>query len=216
MTYTFRKLFVAGLMLGIAGRLSAQAIGSIRGTVVDSSQAVISGTSVVAVNSATGVSRNEVTNQEGIFVFPDLPIGAYQLQISRAGFQTQKRDGIVLLTGQTLDLQISLAVGSETQSVEVTSAAPLIQTASSSIQTSVDQKQMQDLPLNGRNPLQRLSGSLGARWPSPWPMSAIAANTSWAHGSSILQSLPPGRQSADRLSIHGVERHRPLAIGDRQ
>ena len=154
MTYNFRKLFVAGLMLGIAGRLSAQAIGSIRGTVVDSSQAVISGTSVVAVNSATGVSRNEVTNQEGIFVFPDLPIGTYQLQISRAGFQTQKRDGIVLLTGQTLDLQISLAVGSETQSVEVTSAAPLIQTASSSIQTSVDQKQMQDLPLNGRNPLQ--------------------------------------------------------------
>jgi hypothetical protein len=55
---------------------------------------------------------------------------------------------------QTLDLQLSLSVGSETQSVEVTSAAPLIQTASSSIQTSVDQKQMQDLPLNGRNPLQ--------------------------------------------------------------
>ena len=154
MTYNFRKLFVAGLMLGMAGRLSAQAIGSIRGTVVDSSQAVISGALVVAVNSATGVSRNEETNQEGIFVFPDLPIGAYQLQISRAGFQTQKRDGIVLLTGQTLDLQISLSVGSETQSVEVTSAAPLIQTASSSIQTSVDQKQMQDLPLNGRNPLQ--------------------------------------------------------------
>ena len=158
MTYDLRKAFMAGLTLfllvGTAERLPAQAIGSIRGTVVDSSQAIVNGAAVVAVNIATGVSRNEVTNQDGIFVFPDLPIGSYQLQISGSGFQTQKRDGIVLLTGQTLDLHISLAVGSETQSVEVTSAAPLIQTASSSIQTSVDQKQMQDLPLNGRNPLQ--------------------------------------------------------------
>jgi hypothetical protein len=158
MTYDSRKILLGGLVMLLFGygtvRLSAQAIGSIRGTVVDSSQAVISGASVVAVNTATTVSRTEVSNQEGIFVFPDLPIGAYQLQIRRPGFQTQKRDGIVLLTGQTLDLQISLAVGSETQSVQVTSGAPLIQTASSSIQASVDEKQMQDLPLNGRNPLQ--------------------------------------------------------------
>jgi hypothetical protein len=158
MTYDSRKILLGGLLILLFGyggvQLSAQAIGSIRGTVVDSSQAVISGASIVAVNTATTVSRTEVSNQEGIFVFPDLPIGAYQLQISKAGFQTQKRDGIVLLTGQTLDLQISLAVGSDTQSVQVTSGAPLIQTASSSIQASVDEKQMQDLPLNGRNPLQ--------------------------------------------------------------
>src|SRR5580700_6758537 len=131
MTHNLYKIFVAALILLSAGRLSAQAIGSIRGTVVDSSQAVINGAAVVATNTATGVSRNEVSNQEGIFVFPDLPIGPYHLQIGRAGFQTQQRDGIVLLTGQTLELQLSLAVGSETQSVEVTSAAPLIQTASS-------------------------------------------------------------------------------------
>jgi len=158
MTYDLRKILLGGLITLLFGygaeQLSAQAIGSIRGTVVDSSQALISGASVVAVNTATTVSRTEVSNQEGIFVFPDLPIGAYQLQISKPGFQSQKRDGIVLLTGQTLDLQISLTVGSEAQSVEVTDEAPLIQTASSSIQASVDQKQMQDLPLNGRNPLQ--------------------------------------------------------------
>jgi Carboxypeptidase regulatory-like domain/TonB-dependent Receptor Plug Domain/TonB dependent receptor len=158
MKLAFRKIFLAGLfpvLLSIgANQLSAQATGSIRGTVTDSSDAVLTGVSVIAVNSATGIKRNESTNQEGIFVFPDLPIGAYQFQFSHSGFQSQKRDGIVLLTGQTLDLQISLAVGSESQSVEVTSAAPLIQTASSSIQTAVDQKQMQDLPLNGRNPLQ--------------------------------------------------------------
>ena len=154
MTHTLRTILLAALVVGTAGRLSAQAIGSIRGTVVDTSQAIINGATVLATNSATGVSRSEVSNQDGIFVFPDLPIGTYQLQISKNGFQTQKHDGIVLLTGQTLDLQLPLSVGPATQSVEVTSAAPLIQTASSSIQTSVDQKQMQDLPLNGRNPLQ--------------------------------------------------------------
>ncbi|HVW76516.1 MAG TPA: carboxypeptidase regulatory-like domain-containing protein [Alloacidobacterium sp.] len=134
--------------------IHAQATGSIRGTVVDTSGALISGATVTATNSATSTVRSASTNEDGIYVFPALPIGAYSLQVSRDGFETQKRDGIQLLTGQTLDLRIEIAVGSVTQSVEVTSAAPLIQTASSSVQTSVDQKQIQELPLNGRNPLQ--------------------------------------------------------------
>ncbi len=147
-------LAVALLSLAAAPRLMAQATGSIRGTVIDPSGAVVSGASVVATNTATSFTRKETTNQDGIFVFPDLPIGAYRLEIAKEGFETQKRDGTVLLTGQTLALQIPLALGSSSQSVEVTAATPLIQTDTSSIQTSVDQRQMQDLPLNGRNPLQ--------------------------------------------------------------
>ncbi len=158
MVITVRNLaasVVGVLLLSFAASQShAQAIGSIRGTVTDASGAVITGASVTATNSSTGLTRTEVTNQDGIFVFPDLPIGTYAFDISKSGFETQHREGTVLLTGQSLNLQISLAVGSSTQSVTVTSQAPLIQTASSSIQTSVDQKQMQDLPLNGRNPLQ--------------------------------------------------------------
>ncbi len=153
-----RKLIisVSALLLLSCGttRLFAQAIGSIRGTVSDASGAVVPGASVTATNSGTALSRTETSNQDGIFVFPDMPIGSYALEISKTGFETQKRTGTVLLTGQTLDIEISLAIGTSTQSVEVTSAAPLIQTGTSSIQTSVDQKQMRDLPLNGRNPLQ--------------------------------------------------------------
>lgn len=153
-----RKLIigVSALLLLSCGttRLFAQATGSIRGTVSDASGAVVPGASVTATNSGTALSRTETSNQDGIFVFPDMPIGSYALEISKTGFETQKRTGTVLLTGQTLDIEISLAIGTSTQSVEVTSAAPLIQTGTSSIQTSVDQKQMRDLPLNGRNPLQ--------------------------------------------------------------
>jgi len=149
-------LSIAAMLVLSGGmtQMSAQAVGTIRGTVTDSSGAVIAGASVTATNTATALSRTEVTNREGIFVFPDLPIGTYNLEISNPGFQTQHRQGTVLLTGQTLGLQITLAVGSATQSVEVTSQAPLIESATSSVQTTVDQKQMLDLPLNGRNPLQ--------------------------------------------------------------
>jgi hypothetical protein len=76
------------------------------------------------------------------------------VEVAKQGFASQKRESISLLTGQHLNLTISLSVGNTSQAVEVTGGAPLIQTDSSSIQTSVNQRQMQDLPLNGRNPLQ--------------------------------------------------------------
>ena len=158
MASTVRKFFVGMSVLLLlscgATRLFAQATGSIRGTVSDSAGAVIPGASITATSTSTSLSRTETTNQDGIFVFPDLPIGSYNFVISKSGFKTEKRSGTVLLTGQTLALEISLTVGSSAQTVQVTSAAPLIQLDTSSIQTSVDQKQMQDLPLNGRNPLQ--------------------------------------------------------------
>ncbi len=158
MVSTVRK-FLVGVSLLIllscgATRLFAQATGSIRGTVTDPQGAVVPGASITATNTSTSLSRTQVTNADGIFVLPDLPIGSYDFVISKAGFKTQKRSGTVLLTGQTLALEIPLTVGSSSQSVQVTSAAPLIQIDTSSIQTTVDQKQMQDLPLNGRNPLQ--------------------------------------------------------------
>src|ERR1700761_820285 len=139
-------LFV--ILLASASAAFAQATGSIRGTVTDTSGAAVSGASVSAEQSGTAAARKAVTNQEGIYVFPDLPIGTYTLHVTQQGFQTQNRTGLQLLTGQTLDIGVQLSVGSETNYVEVNSAAPLIQTASSSVQASVDQKQMQDLPLN--------------------------------------------------------------------
>jgi hypothetical protein len=153
-TSIIKVLIAFPLFLVSFRALHAQATGSIRGTVSDSSGALVGGASVTAEESATATKRSAVTNQEGIYVFPDLPIGSYRLQISHAGFETQDRTGIQLLTGQTLDIGVQLAVGNQTNYVEVTSSAPLIQTASSSVEASVDQKQMQDLPLNGRNALQ--------------------------------------------------------------
>lgn len=166
MKSTFRRLLVAGLVVVLyvhpTTLLFSQSTGSIRGTVSDSTASIVPGASVVVVNAATALSRKGETNGEGLFVFPDLPIGSYTLEISKPGFQTEKRDAINLLTGQVLGLNITLTIGSQSESVTVSADTQQVQTTTSTVSTSVDQKQMQDLPLNGRNPLQLTSLTPGA------------------------------------------------------
>ena len=147
-------VFAAFFLLSMAGGLFGQATGRIGGTVVDSSGGLVPGVVVMCRNTETGVSRSTVTNQAGIFEFPDLPIGNYQLEISKPGFQKETSENIPLVTGQFVDMKVTLKVGDVSQSVSVTAEAPLIESASSAVQNTVTQALMQDLPLNGRNPLQ--------------------------------------------------------------
>jgi hypothetical protein len=116
--------------------------------------AAIAKAAVTATQTDTGTSREESTNDAGLFVFPDLPIGNYSLKIVAAGFETQNRPGLTLLTGQVIDLPIAMAVGAQTQQITVTSETQQIETGASAVEQSVTQQQMRDLPLNGRNPLQ--------------------------------------------------------------
>jgi hypothetical protein len=158
MNNILRKLLFASLALlltlGAASRAFAQSTGSIRGTVNDPSGAAIAKAAVTVTDTSTGLSRDTVTNDSGIFVYPDLPIGNYTLKISAAGFETMNRPGLTLLTGQVIDLPIAMAVGAQTQQITVNSETQQIETSISTVEQSVTQQQMRDLPLNGRNPLQ--------------------------------------------------------------
>ncbi|MGD0479384.1 MAG: TonB-dependent receptor [Terracidiphilus sp.] len=158
MNNTLRKLLFASfavlLTLGAASRAFAQSTGSIRGTVSDPSGAAIARAAVTVTDTSTSLGRDTVTNESGIFVFPDLPIGTYTLKIAAPGFETMNRPGLTLLTGQVIDLPIAMAVGSQTQQITVTSETQQIETSISTVEQSVTQQQMRDLPLNGRNPLQ--------------------------------------------------------------
>jgi hypothetical protein len=158
MNNTLRKLLFASfavlLALGAQSRVFAQSTGSIRGTVSDPSGAAIAKAAVTLTDTNTGLNRDSVTNESGIFVYPDLPIGSYSLKISASGFETMNRPGLTLLTGQVIDLPIAMAVGSQTQQITVTSETQQIETSISTVEQSVTQQQMRDLPLNGRNPLQ--------------------------------------------------------------
>ena len=147
-------LFLALVFFGASENSSAQATGRIGGTVTDQTEATMPDVEVVITNLETGITRKAQTNAVGIFEFPDLPIGGYRVDITKAGFQSQKTATIPLLTGQSLDLKIQLKVGDTAQGVTVTAEAPLIESTSSSVETSVTEAQMKDLPLNGRNALQ--------------------------------------------------------------
>ncbi|MEO6923717.1 MAG: carboxypeptidase regulatory-like domain-containing protein, partial [Bryocella sp.] len=134
--------------------VQAQSTGAINGIVLDSSKAAIPDATVTITNPDTGLTRSVHTNSTGLFAFPNVPIGAYTMQISKPGFETQKRTAQQLLTGQTMDLSIALAIGSNVETVDVTTETQQIKTSTSEVSTTVDQKQMADLPLNQRNPIQ--------------------------------------------------------------
>ncbi len=151
--FVFLSILGVLLLLPVFGA-SAQSIGSIRGTVTDPSRSVVAGASIVLTETNTQISRTVSSNENGIFVFPDLPIGSYALKVTAPGFETENRPALTLLTGQVIDLNIQLAVGTQSQEVTVTSETQGAETTTSTVQQSVTVEQIQDLPLNGRNPLQ--------------------------------------------------------------
>lgn len=158
-----RSIFKFAFILVGSGILCfGQSTGRIGGTVVDASGAIVPGAAAACRNIDTGLTRAVETNQSGLFQCPDLPIGRYNVEVSKGGFQTQRSSDISLVTGQVLDLRLTLQIENAGQTVDVVSEVPLLQTSSSSVQASVTEKQMKDLPLNGRNPLQLVTLAPGA------------------------------------------------------
>lgn len=157
--YLFFALILSFLVVSGA---AAQSTGSINGTVSDPSGAAIADASVMVTNTGTALSRTVQTNASGVFSLPELPIGSYTMQISKTGFETQKRSATELLTGQTIGIDVTLKVGSQVESIEVSTETQQVQTTTSEVAVTVDQQQMVDLPLNQRNPLQLTSLTPGA------------------------------------------------------
>ena len=132
--------------------LSAQQItGNIRGTVTDPSGAVIQGATVTAWQAETGLSRKTTTDRNGSYVLLELPIGHYHLQVDAKGFQKYLQDGITLNVNETASVSPRLALGSEKQQVLVRADAELIEPTVTSMGKVVQQRELEDLPLNGRN-----------------------------------------------------------------
>ena len=140
-----------GVVVLFALSLHAQDTGTISGTVSDSTGAVLPGVSVVIVNDDTGIARTVTTDAAGRYSASSLGLGRYRVTAAQEGFQTADRSGIVLTVGRNAVVDIPLAVGAVTQTVEVTGEAPLVETTKSSVDYLVDQTTVQELPLNGRD-----------------------------------------------------------------
>jgi Carboxypeptidase regulatory-like domain/TonB dependent receptor len=128
-----------------------QITGSIRGTVLDPSGAVVQSAAVSAQQTETGLTRTATTNREGEYVLVELPIGHYRIRAEAKGYQKYLQEGITLNVNQTATVSIHLKLGAETQQVEVQADAQLVQSTLSSLGETVMQREILDLPLDGRN-----------------------------------------------------------------
>jgi hypothetical protein len=143
---------VLALGLVVPIRVHAQATGAtLSGAITDPSGAVIPNAKVSIKNTATGVVTNGTTNSAGFYTVPNLLPGPYEVTTSAMGFQPEVRSGITLTVGQQQVLNVKLRVGEATQTISVTSAAPDVQLATSSISAEVDSTTVRELPLNGRD-----------------------------------------------------------------
>jgi hypothetical protein len=120
------------------------------GTVTDSTGGVLPGVTVTATNQATGNKFVGVTDERGIYRMP-VRVGTYQVIAELQGFSTAMRNGVDLLVGQTASLNMQLGPSTLQETVTVTGEAPLIDLKNSTIGGNVDPKQVQELPVNGRN-----------------------------------------------------------------
>ncbi len=125
--------------------------GSVSGTVTDRSGAVIPGATVTLTNEGTNVSRSVETDASGLYVFSPVRVGTYTVSVSKTGFDTVNHPSITVNIQQNSVVPFTLNPGRVTQTVQVTGAVPLLETTGGAVRQVVAARQINDLPLNGRN-----------------------------------------------------------------
>jgi carboxypeptidase family protein len=143
---------IAGVFLFSATLLSAQVdTGSISGTVTDPTGAVVKGATVTLLNEGTGAELATTAGDDGVYTFSPVRIGAYTLTVSAQGFQKSKQSHVTVNVGAALLVNFPLKPGAVSETVEVTSTTPQLQTQDASVGQVVDSRNVNNLPLNGRN-----------------------------------------------------------------
>jgi Carboxypeptidase regulatory-like domain len=145
------RLFVCAVLLLSCAAFAQQITGSIRGTALDPSGAVVKDATVTATQIETNLTRTTSTDHDGNYVLLELPVGHYRIEGEGKGFQKYVQEGISLSVNETLSVPLHLAVGVETQQILVQADAQLIQGTVTSLGKTVLQKEILDLPLNGRD-----------------------------------------------------------------
>src|SRR6267143_1265044 len=139
------------LMLGCLPSARAQVSASIKGIVTDPSGAPVPAAAVRAKNLETGALRNSVTDEAGRYLVLSLPLGEYEIRVTKAGFQDAIRSGIHLVVGEEASVDLRLAVGVEISQITVTADAPVVSATTRDISGLVGERAVKELPLNGRS-----------------------------------------------------------------
>lgn len=178
-------LFMAGMAV-----LYGQATATISGTVTDPTGATIGEAIVQARNMGTGALRSTLSDSDGRYRFSDMVPGEYQMESTSPGFQTVIRQSIILAVGSSPVVDFLLPPGQVQQTVSVLSEVSQVETVSSSISNLVSQKEMRELPLNGRNYTQLISLAPGV---TPMPAASNSNRYGGQENYSVSGSRPQGQ-----------------------
>src|SRR5256714_1558058 len=151
-----RKIIVyfailVALLAGIGKASLAQSTASLSGTVTDASGATVPNTRVVVTNQGTGVTSSTQTDASGAYLFPSLPIGVYRIEVSASSFQTAVIGNVKLEVATAVTQSVQLKVGESTQRVEIVADAAVIEATTNSMGQVINDKTVQEIPLNGRH-----------------------------------------------------------------
>jgi hypothetical protein len=223
------SLILVLLVLLLAGALAAHGQivgGTISGTVREATGASLEGATVTVRQLETGAMRELTTGADGRFFAPSVPVGAYSVLVTHDGFAQQQRNGITLTIGQSLWLDIVLGVATVQQEVEVNATDPGVNTTTQQTAGLVDEREVKDLPLNGRsydelltlnpatvNYTNERSGSIGTSNSSVGNMFAVSGRRPQDNvfllngieytGASLI-NVTPGGTSGQLLGVDAV------------
>ena len=194
-----RPISLIAILIALAGSAYSQTVGaSLRGTVTDSTGAALPGATVSIVNVATGASRDLVTDGAGRYTAPILPPGDYELHVTLTGFQPQARRGLRLAVGQDAAIDIRLDVGTVAEEVTVTGSAPGVDLTSGAVSGLVTDRQIRDLPLNGRSFQQLALLQVGVT-------AALAAGNDVVGGRTPKISINGARPEQNNFLLDGTD-----------
>jgi outer membrane receptor protein involved in Fe transport len=172
--------------------------GRIVGRVADPSGAVLANVKVTLVNEATGVSRDTQTNESGDYTFVEVVPGSYHVEFAQAGFKKNVQKSVLVEVNQVVTLNSTLQLGEAKETIEVTSEAPLVDTTSTQLGAVVNDRSVNQLPLNARDTYQFLQLQPGVQ-------SQLGGNGDLFYGSDNAGavSVNGGRGRANNFSVNG-------------
>lgn len=170
------------------------------GRVTDSTGASVAGATVHLINNATGAERTATSNDSGDWSIPNLPPASYRVQVEKEGFKTSTIPSLAVEIGKTANGSVTLSVGERTETVEVSTLPPQLQTSEATVGQVIDQKQINDLPLNGRNVLQLATLAPGV---SP-PQQGQTGNPNRTGNRNLYITVDGGRGSSTNYVLDGT------------
>jgi hypothetical protein len=203
-----RVVAVLAIVLFTFALAWASITGSISGVVTDKSGAVISGATVTATDTLTGVQTTQKTDAKGFYNFPTLAVGTYDLEIKQVGFKSYRQTGLVIDTNSALRADASLSVGTISEKVEVSTDSVNVETQNTQMGEVIEGSKMTSVPLNGRNYIDLLALQPGV---SPYKnddtTSGVGVDPTTLSGDQTngTQSVNGGRLGSNGFMVNGAD-----------